>query len=338
MARGITITWASSRYIYGKHDGIRVRIWVTAACEMDERIFAYRMLPVNPQTGAEAGFFSHICSPPDIEEFPEDEPIESHRPKWFRLSYVDILVRSVAEADNFVECVREDVRRLKRTLDTMDTLIPGGEEGVGAACPVEEPSSDSGSSEGSEPETSYGSTTAIAAVSTDVRSVGTLGAAWEASSPPGGTDFPETASRQALLHPGESSHMLLLQGFDFSELADDADIEGIEVRLSLRWVEFDDDFTFCPEVTFLALHQPEQGLVENRGEGQCVPGSDFDDITEGGDADLWSETWTASLLKRGEFGVALLVALPLDAVAEMTGATVEVEGVEITVYHRNPVS
>ena len=143
--RRIKISWATSRYILGRYDGIRIRFDVLSSAEMPIRIFAYRMLPLNPSTGAKVGHFSNVCSPSDIEEYPEDEPIAGHRPEWFRLSFVDVYVRSLEEADDFITKVRRDVRRLKRTLDIMDTLGSGGEENLGA----DEPSSSSLSSSSS---------------------------------------------------------------------------------------------------------------------------------------------------------------------------------------------
>ena len=133
MARAIKVSWASSHYRYGRDDGVRVRFDVTCATDMDTHIFAYRMLPADGK-GAAAGFFSHICSPVDLAEYPADEPRVGESPEWFRLSYVDVYLRSVTEAENFVEIVRADIHRILTTLTTMDTLIPGGEDIVGIDC------------------------------------------------------------------------------------------------------------------------------------------------------------------------------------------------------------
>lgn len=129
--RRIKIRWTTSRYVWQKHDGIRVRFDVVEAVEMADRIFAFRMRPMNPKTGRYAGFFSHVCSPPDLAEYPEDEPRVGDSPQWFRLAYVDVLIRSREEADAFITDVKADVCRLKRTLDIMDTLEPTGEATCG---------------------------------------------------------------------------------------------------------------------------------------------------------------------------------------------------------------
>jgi hypothetical protein len=98
---------------------------------------------MKPGAGERVGEFSHVCSPVDLEEYPEDEPIAGQRPEWFRLNYVDVLLRSRTEVHEFIKEVCADVNRLKGTLDLTDTLIPGGELWVGG-----EPDAESSSSEG----------------------------------------------------------------------------------------------------------------------------------------------------------------------------------------------
>ncbi|NDE17361.1 hypothetical protein EBZ80_20765, partial [bacterium] len=112
-------------------DGIRVRITASNAANMSDKIFAYQMLPLKPGASEKVGAFDHVCSPTDLEEYPEDDPIMNARPAWFRLNYVDVLLRSRAEVKSFIESVIDDVQRLKTTLDLTDTLLPGGETWVG---------------------------------------------------------------------------------------------------------------------------------------------------------------------------------------------------------------
>lgn len=144
--RRIKINWAVSRFILNRIDGIRVRIEAECAQDMPTSIFAYRNLPVDPATGSQAGWFSHVCSPVDLEEFPENAPIPTHHPQWFRLSYVDVLLRSRVEANAFIEDVCDDVRRLQHTLTIMDTIEPEGSEEIGGAVTCETSSSNSSDS------------------------------------------------------------------------------------------------------------------------------------------------------------------------------------------------
>lgn len=130
--RRVKVTWTVSRYLAGDGiDGIRVRLEANDAALMPNKIFAYLMLPLRPGQTVGNGAFDHVCSPTDLEEYPEDEPTPNSRPAWFRLNYVDVLLRSRAEVKAFIRDVVEDVQRLKKTLDIMDDLLPGGEVWIG---------------------------------------------------------------------------------------------------------------------------------------------------------------------------------------------------------------
>jgi len=142
MARFLNVRWLTSEFSDGNNFGMRVRMEVTDAADVSRAVFAYLMIPRNPETGEEAGEFDHVCSPADLEEFPENEPNQNARPRWFRLTYVDVLVRSRTEADDFIQLVLEDLRGLKATLDVMDTLVEEGTELIGDA-PVSSSSSSS---------------------------------------------------------------------------------------------------------------------------------------------------------------------------------------------------
>lgn len=132
--RHIRVVWTVSRYVYGDGtDGIRVRITTADAALMPNKVFAYLMSPLRPGETTGTGAFDHVCSPADLEEYPEDVPYENSRPAWFRLDYVDVLLRSRAEVKAFIQDVIEDVQRLKKTLDVMDDLLPGGELWIGQA-------------------------------------------------------------------------------------------------------------------------------------------------------------------------------------------------------------
>jgi hypothetical protein len=140
--RRIKLDWSVSPYYFHGVDGVRVRITATNAELMPDKVFAYLLMPMKPAAGEREGAFSHVCSPSDLAEYPEDEPIVGHRPEWFRLNYIDVHLRSRSEAKRLVQDVSEDVQRLKVTLDTMDTLLPGGSVWIGG-----EPEPDISSSE-----------------------------------------------------------------------------------------------------------------------------------------------------------------------------------------------
>lgn len=129
--RRVHLTWTVSRYNYNSTDGIRVRIEATDAENMPNKIFAYLLLPLKPGDNERLGAFDHVCSPTDLEEYPEDAPIPDMRPEFFRLDYIDVILRSRTETHAFIRDVAEDVHKLKITLDLMDRMLPGGELWVG---------------------------------------------------------------------------------------------------------------------------------------------------------------------------------------------------------------
>jgi hypothetical protein len=129
--RNIHITWSVSRYLTHNADGIRVRIEAADANLMPTKIFAYQMLPVKPGEADRVGAFDHVCSSVDLEEYPEDLPLPNSRPAWFRLDYVDVLLRSRAEVKAFINNVLEDAQILKTTLDITEELIPDGSIWIG---------------------------------------------------------------------------------------------------------------------------------------------------------------------------------------------------------------
>jgi hypothetical protein len=349
MGRSLKIKWASSNYRLHVDDGIRVRIYVDCASGLDTRIFAYRMLPISAG-GARAGFFSHICSPVDMTEWPADEPRAEESPEWFRLSFVDVFVRSIDEAENFIAIVRQDVRRLILTLAKMDTTIPRGEELLGEDCSP--PDDSSVSSEGSTPAPeSLGALQSFVAVGTSEQSVGN-GVSWRsvgigAGSPIGSSDSAGANRSRVTLQPGESSKLLLVQGFDFHSLPDDIVIEGIESRVILRDATNDPagsigsgssegapEPTTCPRISLLVLQHPDLGNSDNRVDDEPISGSDWETLTIGGEGDRWGfSSIPASYLKDGAFGLGIVVHA-----SATEGASVEVDGVELEPFYKEVLS
>jgi hypothetical protein len=130
-ARNVHLTWHVSRYYMNDIDGIRLRIEADDSNLMPTKIFAYQMLPVKPGEFEPVGAFDHVCSSVDLEEYPEDAPAPNSRPAWFRLDYVDVLLRSREEVREFINSVLEDVQILKNTLDITEELVPVGDVWIG---------------------------------------------------------------------------------------------------------------------------------------------------------------------------------------------------------------
>lgn len=350
MPHSVKLTWASSYYRYGEHDGIRVRITADCGNNVSEKIFAYRMLPTSLH-GTE-GHYSHVCSPVDLADYPADEPLSGASPEWFRLSYVDVLVRSVEEAENFVTIVREDVRRLIHTLDTTETLFDGDFELVGDnAVDCDASSSSSSSASLSESASvSYGSLQSLTDTG-EAELYSGVGISWEtigtgAGSPYGASDSEGANLSQVSLCAGESSKLLLVHNYDFSAIPDDAIITGFRSTLVLRDATDGDVPSSmsslslssssavaaeCPRIGFLSLLHPEVGIGDTRDADACISGPSWEIRTYGDSTDMWGlPPLTGKDIKDGGFGFVIGVYCPWNT----NNAIVEVDGVGITVFYR----
>lgn len=359
MARRIRIHWATSRYKLGRDDAIRVRIEVACADGLpSDKIFAYRLLPKNPKTGSKRGFFSHICSPADLEDYPEDEPYPTHVPSWFRLNYVDVLLRSTTEAEALIEDVRSDIRRLLRSLKAVDTVFFTGEDAFGSNLVCHSSSSSlSSASVGSDSSSaSLGPLRSLKSVGSFEQNVGT-GAIWTplgsgAGSPIGSSDSLDALTRnlsRTSLQAGLVSKILLIQGYDFRNLPADASLEGLGARLIIRDASLLGSSlsaapslsssssgslmaVAAPLLSYFRLFDPDRGFVgDDKSNNTPIFGPDWQILDFGGPADLWdAEISVQTLRRRGDFGVGLIIFLPED-IADAIG---DVDGVEIEIFYR----
>lgn len=128
-SRTITLVPTFQRgYVPNVIDGFRFTLNVTGSVDMPTKIFRYRLVPSKVQATASQpptaielkGAFDGVCSPADLEDFPEDWPAQNARPPWYRLDYVDLIVRSRAIADKAYSAVIFEIKRLVETLDLMD--------------------------------------------------------------------------------------------------------------------------------------------------------------------------------------------------------------------------
>jgi hypothetical protein len=131
--RKIKLTWKVSDYHYPSADGIRVQLTAVDAVLMPTKVFAYMLLQATPGETEKIAAFDHVCSSADLEEFPENAPAANTTPSWFRLDYVDVVLRSRAEVHAFLRDAASDVYALKKTLDLADRLNPVGELWIGGA-------------------------------------------------------------------------------------------------------------------------------------------------------------------------------------------------------------
>jgi hypothetical protein len=129
VARGIMLMPTFQRgYVSHVIDGFRFTLNVVSATMMPTKIFRYRVVPTKMQANASEpptaielkGFFDGVCSPADLEDFPEDWPLQNARPPWYRLDYIDLIVRSRTTCDQAYAAVLAEVQSLVDALDLLD--------------------------------------------------------------------------------------------------------------------------------------------------------------------------------------------------------------------------
>jgi len=122
---GIAITLTPSfqkNYTIGTTVGYRIRVVSWNACGLDDSVFRYYRKPTNPSTGLADSYFSGVCSWPDMEELPQDEPEADTSPAGFRLNYIDLVVESQTVAQEIWALVQEEVQELITTIKDGETL------------------------------------------------------------------------------------------------------------------------------------------------------------------------------------------------------------------------
>lgn len=111
---------AQQRFVTNAVDGFRFVVEAHSAYGMPNEIFLYLRRPYNPTTGEEADEFSNVCSVPDLEEYPVGAP--TGLPAFFRDSKIDLVFRSMHEADEAWAVIQHDVQVLVDTLNLNDEL------------------------------------------------------------------------------------------------------------------------------------------------------------------------------------------------------------------------
>lgn len=341
-AHSISLKITSSPYITEKTDGQRLRIEACAG-GLSDKIFAYRMLPVDVG-GGQAAYFSHVCSSVDLAEYPEDAPVPGHSPQWLRVQYVDVLVRSTAEADDFLAVVKQDVATLVASLDRQETLENETVFSVGpATCFLEDPASSSSSSAASSSSESYGAVQTLTTTGTIEQFAG-IGVAWTfegvgGGSPVGSSDSMAANLSRVSLAPGEASQLLSIAGFELSAIPADAEIVGITWGIVIKTDAESSESSAsslseetCPQLVFTALQHSETGLGDNQSANDCLQPY-WQTLMFGAVSGLSGLLdMSGQQLRASSLGVGLVVVVPQSGDA----VTVDVDGVVLTVYYRSP--
>lgn len=117
-------------------DGFRWKVTAVGATGMTDHIFRYLRRPLDVAAGTTVDEFDGVCSPPDLEEFGENNPVPDREPKFLRLNYVDLVFRSQHEADEAWTALSEDVAALVETLKVMERTVPAQTLAVGDPAPL----------------------------------------------------------------------------------------------------------------------------------------------------------------------------------------------------------
>lgn len=81
--------------------------------EMSGKVFAIEVLPRSIDTAAPYYRFSHVCSPTELTEFPEEEP---HEYCYFRTDEVELVFDNKEKAELTYKHIKEDITALVKEL------------------------------------------------------------------------------------------------------------------------------------------------------------------------------------------------------------------------------
>jgi hypothetical protein len=123
--------------------GFRFKVVVYGANLMPNTIFRYAREALNARDGTYRLAFDGVCSPSDLEDFPEEAPIVGIFPEFCRLDYVDLVFRSQSLAEDTWNIIIEETSNLVKTLNTMDVIKPEADLKIGSPPLAEFPSSSS---------------------------------------------------------------------------------------------------------------------------------------------------------------------------------------------------
>ena len=152
MARGIRLQRFEPENTNHWHlRAYRLRVEAVEACGgIDVNVFVYRRHPADPHTGQIFDEFVAVAGPVDMADRPIGAPAEGSDP-FFRLSYVELDVRSSEEFQQIWEDLKTEVCVLVEAMDRLDQLKLAEEVWCGDSCAtaVSESSATSSGSEAS---------------------------------------------------------------------------------------------------------------------------------------------------------------------------------------------
>ena len=88
---------------------------------MSSKVFAIEVMPRSADKTAQNVRFSHVCSPSELVEFPEDEPGDCH---YFRVDCIEMVFDTPDIVDHVMDNMRHDVKKLVDEYKELETLKP----------------------------------------------------------------------------------------------------------------------------------------------------------------------------------------------------------------------
>lgn len=112
----------------------------------DPNIFLYLRGQPDPVTQLAADVWRGMASPVDMVDYPANEPVTTTPYPFFRLSYIEVDLRTIGLLNQVWDHVVLETGVLLEALDRLEALVPTTTVMLGTPCPVGPTSDSSGSS------------------------------------------------------------------------------------------------------------------------------------------------------------------------------------------------
>lgn len=134
MARRLKLTQFSVQNVNYQYLGAyRLRLEASDPLQTgaDPNVFLFLRGPEDPYTNIINDFFHCVASPVDMSEYPALEPSDNTPYPFFRLSYIELDLRTEQLATEVRDTIVREVDVLLKALDRLEQLVPGAEFFVG---------------------------------------------------------------------------------------------------------------------------------------------------------------------------------------------------------------
>lgn len=88
---------------------------------MSAKVFAIEVIPNSADPKNHNVRFSHVCSPAELNEFPEDTPGDSC---YFRVDSIEMMFDTYDMVDHVMQNMTSDIRKLVNALRELETAKP----------------------------------------------------------------------------------------------------------------------------------------------------------------------------------------------------------------------